>query len=240
MEWFGNENPQLLKAGGTLYAILEKRNEKMTVTKKEYKEKLLKTIEVQNRLVTDSKYFDITTKEAFINHSKSFSNLLTNETEKEKLTLTQLKSLTNDLLTYWNESISIDTEFFWIALKNNNIDFERKNPLDFAIIKNRFRTVEQGIGAKKYWGEIKEIKTVKDRFSKDEIEKIEKIIEIEENTRFEILNKCLTKKEIPQTQYLKFGECMAYFANCKLFDKYFNEKQVDDLYEIWKNFESKR
>ncbi|ESU18635.1 hypothetical protein FCR2A7T_27410 [Flavobacterium cauense R2A-7] len=26
-EWFGNKNPQLLKAGGTLYDILAERNE---------------------------------------------------------------------------------------------------------------------------------------------------------------------------------------------------------------------
>jgi len=48
----------------------------------------------------------------------------------------------------------------------------------------------------------------------------------------------LAKKAIPQTQYLKFGECMAYFGRSKLFEVYFSKEQVEELYEIWKNFKS--
>jgi hypothetical protein len=54
-----------------------------------------------------------------------------------------------------------------------------------------------------------------------------------------MLKKCLTRKQIPQTNYLKFGECMAYANKCRLWDKYFTQAEVDELYVIWKNFESK-
>ena len=79
---------------------------------------------------------------------------------------------------------------------------------------------------------------VKDK-TKTEIEKIDTIIADDENRRFEILKKCLRKKNIPRTQYLKFGECMAYMNYCGLWDKYFNKEEVQKLYDIWTNFKSK-
>ena len=75
--------------------------------------------------------------------------------------------------------------------------------------------------------------------ARDEIEEIDDIILKDEKQRIEILKKCLRKKEIPQTQYLKYGECMAYANNCLLWKKYFKQSEVDELYEIWKNFKSK-
>jgi hypothetical protein len=38
---------------------------------------------------------------------------------------------------------------------------------------------------------------------------------------------------------MKFGECMAYFGDCGLFDKYFEDKEVDVLYDTWEIFEAK-
>jgi hypothetical protein len=206
----------------------------MTDTKSKYREQLLRTIQIQNDLVNDFELFDPKTKEAIINHGIYWNERL----NSEQFTLTQLKSITNDILTMWKETIGIATEMFWTELKKYNIDFERKDELNFALQKGRFRRVDIGMSAKKDWTVIKEFDSIKDRFSQDEIEKISNIIDLDEKTRFEILKKCLMKKEIPQTQYLKFGECMAYMSNCGLWDKYFAKSDVDELYEIWKNFES--
>ena len=65
------------------------------------------------------------------------------------------------------------------------------------------------------------------------------IIVDDENRRLVILKRYLRKNEIPQTQYLKFGECMAYMNNCGLWNKYFNKEEVQQLYAIWTNFKSK-
>ena len=123
-------------------------------------------------------------------------------------------------------------------VKTANLNLERKEPLKFALDKNRFRNVEQGIGARKYWDSLKSLKCIKDRYSDSEIKKIDEIIVEDENKRIGILKKCLAKKNIPKSQYLKFGECMAYFANCGLFDRYLTEEEVKELYTIWKNFKS--
>lgn len=202
-----------------------------------YKEKLLKAINIQDKTITDSVNFDNNSKKAFLNYSKICVDLLIDN--NKSFNLTQLKSMTREILTYWNESIGIDTEKFWISLRDENIDFQRRDELKFAIDKGRFRRVDQGIGAKKYWKTIKEMEFVKSRFSESEIKLIDTIIDKDEITRLEILRKCLKKKAIPQTQYLKFGECMAYFSDCKLFEKYFENDEVDELYDIWKKFKSK-
>ena len=207
----------------------------MTDTKSEYKEQLLRTIQIQNDLLNDFDLFDPKTKEAIINLGLYWTERL----DSEHFTLTQLKSITNDILTMWKETIGIATELFWTELKKNNIEFERKDELNFALQKGRFRRVDIGMGARKDWNVIKDFDSIKGRFSNDEIEKISKIIDLDEKTRLEILKKCLRKKEIPQTQYLKFGECMAYMSNCGLWDKYFAKTEVNELYDIWNKFESK-
>ncbi|WP_336517517.1 hypothetical protein [Pollutibacter soli] len=195
----------------------------------------MKTIQIQNTLVKDFDLFDSRTKEGLLNHGI----YLTERLHKESFTLAQLKSIAGDILTLWNESIGIATELFWTEMEKNNIEFERKDELIFALEKGRFRKVEMGMGARKDWAVIKDYCSIKKRFSNDEIEKISSIIESDESTRLGILKKCLKKREIPQTQYLKFGECMAYMSNCALWDRYFSKSEVDELYTIWQNFESK-
>jgi hypothetical protein len=201
----------------------------MTEMKSDYIEQLLRTIQIQNDLLNDFNLLDPKTKEAIIKHGTYWAERL----NRENFTLTQLKSITNDILTMWKETIGIATEMFWNELKKNNIDFERKDELNFALQKGRFRRVDIGMGARKNWTIIKDFDSIKDRFSIDEIEKISNIIDLDEKTRLEILKKCLKKKEIPKTQYLKFGECMTYMSNCGLWDNHFTKTEVSELYNIW-------
>jgi hypothetical protein len=201
----------------------------MADSKSEYRDQLLRTIQIQNDLLNDFDLFVPGTHEAIIN----FGIYWTERLKVEHFTLTQLKSITNNILTIWKETIGIATEMFWSELKKNNIDFERKDELSFALQKGRFRRVDIGMGAKKDWNVIKDFDSIKNRFSKEEIEKITNIIDLDEKTRLEMLKKCLSKKEIPPSQYLKFGECMAYMSNCGLWDKYFANTEVKELYSIW-------
>ncbi len=141
-------------------------------------EKLILTTIINDKVVDNSAILDEKTKEAFKNLSKYTRDLL----EKEpKMNSYGLNSLKNGLLTYWNESINPDTERFWSELKDGGIDYERKEPLKFALEKNQFRRVDQGMDARKHWSELKKRKEITDRYSKIEIEKIETIIANDEN-----------------------------------------------------------
>lgn len=199
--------------------------------------KLTLTIEINDKIVDSSLIMDSKMKDAFKDLSKHIKELLL--TNESKISSYGLNSFKNDLLIYWNESVNLDTERFWAELKRNGVDYERKEPLKFALEKKRFRRVDQGMDARKHWDELKKLQEVQQRFTKTEIEELGAIISKDEKQRIEILKKCLRKKEIPQTQYLKFGECMAYVKKCGLWDKYFEQSEVDDLYEIWRNFKSK-
>ncbi|WP_462250982.1 hypothetical protein [Ekhidna sp.] len=203
----------------------------MKVDRQKYLEQIKETALIQNRLVSESQNFDNATKEAFIYNSNRIKQITEN-----KLTLAQLKQVTNELLTFWKESIGPDVEAFWIELENRNIEFERKDELNFALLKGRFRRVEQGISARKSWSIIKDSDSITRRFTHAEIEKIEEIIQKDEEIRLTILKKCLLKNSIPKSQYLKFGECMAYFGQCNLFDSHFSKSEVDKLNLIWKGF----
>lgn len=191
-----------------------------------HREKLFRTTEIHDNLVDFLSTFDDLTKQAFKTQSKFIRDFLTSNPKANSY---QLRTLTNELLRYWNGSINPITEIFWIELRKNNIDFERKEPLRFALIKKRFRNVEQGIDAKNNWVNLKSVKSITDNFSKLEIIEIERIISADEKNRLGILKKVLIKKVIPPTQYLKFGECMAYFANCRLFDKEFTNGEIEEL-----------
>jgi len=199
---------------------------------------ILKTIEIHDKIVAESAELDDKSKRAMLNFSSYTKRLLTTQEIGRKLNSYQRKSATSEFLNYWNYSISPDTEKFWEAIKANGITIERKDPFRFALEKNRFIRVELGIGARKYWTKLKTLKAITDRFSETEISKIGEIITEDENKRIGILKKCLAKKNIPKSQYLKFGECWAYFTNTGLFPKYMSKKEVNELYVIWKNFKS--
>lgn len=198
-----------------------------------HREKLCRTTEIHDNFVDHSSVFNDQTKQAFRVQSKFIRDFLTNNPKANSY---QLRTLTSELLTYWNESIKPDTETFWTELRKNGIDFERKEPLNFALTKGRFRNAHQGMDARNYWAELKGEKSIIDKFTQAQVQEIDIIISNDEQIRHDILKKCLIKKGIPQKQYLKFGECMAYFANCRLFDNYFTPEQIEELYEIWRNF----
>lgn len=198
-------------------------------------DQLVRATEIQDRIVNASTLLDEKTKQALHNQSAFVRDFLV---KKPIANSYEKKMLASELLTYWNETVNPDTEAFWSEMKLHCVDIERKDPLRFALDKGWFRNVEQGIDARNHWSSLKQLATVRDRYTQIEIERLDEIIEDDEKKRHQVLKNCLAKNAIPQTQYLKFGECMAYFGRCNLFEVYFSAEQVERLYEIWKNFKS--
>lgn len=202
---------------------------------KGYIDQLVRTIEIQDNIINASASLDEQTKQALHNQSASVREFLANHPTANSY---QQKSLASQILTYWNESINPDTEAFWTEMKRREVAIERKEPLRFALKKGWFRNVEQGIDARNHWSSLKQLSAITNKYTKAEVEQLDRLIEEDEKRRYEVLKKCLAKKAIAQTQYLKLGECMAYFGRCNLFEVYFSNEQVAELYEVWKNFKS--
>ena len=202
----------------------------------EYIEQFLRVIEISDKIIAASLTLSDEHKQALHNFNKQISGLID---YNPKLNAYQRKTLESEFFTSWNESISRDTEEFWQELKNNKLDFERKEPLRFVLEKKRFRNVHEAMEARTHWQDVKQMQTIKERYTVAEIEQISKVIQEDQDRRLVVLKKCLMKKQIPQSQYLKFGECMAYFLNTYTINSFFSQKEVEELYTIWTNFRSK-
>ena len=186
--------------------------------------------------MNDSENLHMKTKEAMVNYSEDIIRRIDEICKNGKQNSSIINSYKKDYLVFWNESISIESELFWQKLQLNKIEINRNERLRYALTKNRFQNVHQGMDARKNWNEIIELGYINERFTTDEIKKLDDIINKDEKDRFELLKKCYETKKIPQTKYLRFGDSVAYFNNCNLFKKYFESEQVVELMSIWKNF----
>src|SRR6056300_998328 len=95
---------------------------------------LLKSIDIQNRIIKDSHNFDDNTKTTFFNYSNQLKEVI-----QGKLTQTQIKSISKEFLVFWNEGIGPEVEAFWAELKDIGLEFERRDELEFALKNKRFR-----------------------------------------------------------------------------------------------------
>ena len=89
-----------------------------------------KILVINNDIIETSKVIDENSKKAFEYFSIETKKILN---ENPKLNSYQRKSLTNEFLIYWNETISIDCEKFWNRIQQNGIELERKDPLQFLL-----------------------------------------------------------------------------------------------------------
>ena len=104
--------------------------------------------DIIDSVVNSSTILDSRMKEAFKSHTRFVRDLVMRDT---RMTSRGLHQLTSELLTYWNESVNPDTEKIWTSIRANGLDYERKEPLRFALEKKRFKRVDQGMDARKHW-----------------------------------------------------------------------------------------
>lgn len=207
----------------------------MSLTKTTYKKalSLIQVIKIGNNIITASPLVDDKTKEAFKSQDHSFIKIIHQAIHNNDLSAAALRSLINTYFTYWNESTGIHIEVFWNELKKNNLNFKRKDALEYALKHTRCRNVHQAMELKKNWNLLKQSQLLKDRLTPKNIELLDHIILQDEHKRVQLLKKCLAKKSVPKSQYLQFGDAMAYLEHCQLFEQYFKQSEYQTLYDIW-------
>jgi len=193
-------------------------------------------IQIGAQIMAASKTFDEEAKKAFKKHDSWNLEILDEAVTNGKLSSAELKSLTDSYFILWNEGIGLDMEAFWHQLQSKSIDFTRKDPVRSALLKGRFQSVHQAMAARKDWETLKNSNLLKSRLSPAEMDGFEELIQKDESTRVDLLKKCLNKKKIPKSQYLRFGDSMAYMEHCDLFERYFTQNEYDELHAIWNNF----
>lgn len=187
--------------------------------------------------INNNRFSNLHKENSSIHHDWARDEVLTS-LEKGKLSSVSLKSLIDGFLIQWNESVSVETELFWLRIEENNLNFDRKEPLRFALEKGRFFNVHQGMEARSNWNDIVESGHLLKRYKQDEIEKLFEIISNDEERRVVFLKKCLKANKIPSSQYLKFGDCMAYIYNTRIIKEHFCVEEIEALNLLWKNYKS--
>lgn len=183
-----------------------------------------------------SKTLDSEAKKDFKKQDAWNLEILDEAIANEQLSSAELKSLIDSYFIFWNESIGFDVEEFWHQLQLKPLGFPRKDPILSTLQKRRFRNVHQAMDAQKGWKALKESPLLKARLSPAEMERFEEVLEADKNARIELLKKCLEKKKIPKSQYLRFGDSMAYIEHCNLIKPHFNKHEFEELHNIWSNF----
>lgn len=200
----------------------------MRMTLEQHKARFLLLLEIQEGVAIRSVTMDENTRQALLTMSRRMRN-----DTVPRLTMAHFNYGIDEFFTYWNENITPDVELFWDEIRQQGLPFERKDPLAFAFAKGRLRLGDQYIAARKHWAAIRQMEQVKARYTTDQILQIDEMIAADEKKRHELLKKILIKGNLPDYQYLKFGECMAYFSQCGLWGQYFTQQQVERLREIW-------
>lgn len=196
---------------------------------------LLKAFEISEKIFAESKSVDKQIKVAFQSLNDYSKSFIEAALKKDKLTSYEIKSIESEFFNYWNNTINEDVEFFWEEIAKFDLPFQRKSALRELLTKGRFRQVEQWIELYTNFQNIKDSGFLNRQFKKEELEELNNLIENEEKHRFKIVNSCLKKKRIPFSQYLKFGESMAFLERCGLTRKYFSDTEKEEIYEIWKS-----
>lgn len=201
-------------------------------------DEFLKMLAISRELNVSSTQFSSLHKENSSNHHDWARDEVLISIEKGTLNSIGLKSLIDGFLIQWNESISVETESFWLRIEENNLNFNRKEPLRFALEKGRFFNVHQGMEARSNWNSLVDSGYLLKRYKPEEIEKLFEIISNDEERRVIFLKKCLKANIIPSSQYLKFGDCMAYIYNTRIIKEHFSVEEIESLNLIWKNYKS--
>ena len=196
---------------------------------------LLKAVEISNKIFAQSNSGDKQVKLAFQALNEYSKCFIESALKKDKLTSYEVKSIENEFFSYWNNTINEDVEIFWEEITKSDLPFQRKSALRELLTKGRFRQVEQWIDLYNNFQNIKDSGFLHRQFKNEELVELNNLIEKEEKNRFKIVNNCLQKKRIPFSQYLKFGESMAFLERCGLTRKYFTDTEREEIYKIWKS-----
>lgn len=205
----------------------------INIKTKERAKSILKAIEIGKEILEKSKSIDPTIKSAFGFSSQYSINTILDCFNKNKLTLYQVKTIESEFFTYWNETISLDTELFWKEIQNNNLHFERKNPIKYLLENGRLRHVEQWIDLYNNINQLKEAGQLKLLLDDDEIIKLQELLDKEEQKRYSLVKRYHDKGSIALSNYSKFGEAMAFLERCNLTLKYFSAQEREQIYEMW-------
>ncbi len=159
-------------------------------------------------------------------------NFITGGLNKDKLSAYDIKTIENEFFAYWKGAINIDVELFWDALEQQKLPYTRQSPIKKLLEKGRFKRIEQWFDLGNNFAELQQHSSFRKLFTKEEIKQISELMAAAEKKRFEFVNRCFEKRNVPPSQHGKFWESLAFLKNCNLVSEYYN-KQEREVFYAW-------
>ena len=106
----------------------------------------------------------------------------------DKLNSLQLKTIESQLLEYWNDHMTHETEIFWKQIENLGITLKRKPTFERIINQKRFKSVEQAIAV---YNDIysKPIKNFESKELKTRLDKLYEVVKLDRDKRIKQFRK---------------------------------------------------
>jgi len=160
----------------------------------------------------------------------------------------KLKFYIDELSSLWSSFVDIWSEMFWTQIEETPTTFKRVDTIRKIIDRGRFMGVGEAMHTRYEWERLLDSGHLQLRYTSEELQKVTDIISKDESKRLRLLKKSLNNERVNWSEYLQYGEAIAYFTHGTLFnettggtelEKHFSSKEIRILDEIWKQYEPK-
>ena len=87
-----------------------------------------------------------------------------------------LEAMTGEFLDFWQQTAGAFVEDFWLQLSDTGINYVRNCAMDFALQNGQFESEEKKAVIRDKWDELAACAAMRQRFSIEEIEAIEVLL----------------------------------------------------------------
>lgn len=176
------------------------------------------------------KYIDISDLNENLKNNIIKSYHYSKEQIEREPKLSVINFFIKDLSQFWSYHVAIWVELFWKEVEEKKVKLNRTNNIVDIIKRGRFVRVGEAMVFKKNWLAVVASGYISDLYSKEQIEFVNKLILDDREKRLTLLKKSLRKEFVNWSDYLKYGEAIAYFTNGHLFNEYDENDEINSLF----------
>ena len=153
-----------------------------------------------------------------------------------------VKFFTRDLAHLWSYWLAIWAELFWQEIDARGIHLVRTDMVLKIINRKRFSGVGEAMMYNRNWNNMVALGYLS-RYTPGQLAFINELLRKDKEKRLDLLIKSLRNRKVNASEYLKYGEAIAYFTEGKLFSDqigndeisyYFGPEELHVLNEIWR------
>lgn len=152
-----------------------------------------------------------------------------------------IKFFTKELARSWSYWLAVWAELFWKEIDAQHVQLQRADMVLKIINRKRFLSVDEAMMYNRRWQDMRTSGYLS-RYTRVQVAFIDELLRKDKEKRLDLLIKSLRNKKVNVSDYLKYGEAIAYFTDGKLFSDqieddeialYFSQEELNVLEDIW-------